>query len=110
MEQNYSLHDRLTMQVTKTLEVGDVISITKIQAIVDYLDPRTKEPRKAVVVSTNTGNYYLPNTIARAVVEMFDGGQEAEARAELEGKSFRCEEFIAKRFGTKGKTLVLLPD
>lgn len=110
-ERTFSLHDRLTMTITKTMNVGEIIKITKISSIIDYIDSRTKEARKAVVVETDKGEkYYLPSTIGKAIIEMFENGQEAEARAELEGKTFRCEEFIAKRYGTKGKTLSLIPD
>lgn len=107
-EKTYSLHDRLTMQVTKSFTVGEVVTIRVIDSIITYVDSRTKEERKAVVVDTDKGKYYLPNTIGHEVISMFENGHELEARSELEGNTFRCEEFVAKRYGTKGKTLVLV--
>lgn len=111
MATNYSLHDRLTMQQTHTLNVGDIIEIDKVDAIISYVDSKTKQQRQTVVVQATDGmNYYLPNTIGAAYIEMVNDGHEAEARAELEHKIFRCEEFIAKAFGTKGKTLAYVRD
>lgn len=109
MEKNFSLHDLLTMKVTRSLNVGDIIKVEKIDSVISYADSRTGEMRKAVVVIADNGNkYYLPNSIGRKVVELFDNGDEALARYEIEGHTFRCEEFVAKRFGTKGKTLSLV--
>lgn len=108
-KKSYSLHDRLTMQQTHTLNVGDVINIDHVDAVVTYTDSKTKQERRAVVVCDDNGaKYYLPNTIAGAYLDMVDGGDESEAKAELEGHTFRCEEFVAKQYGTKGKTLALM--
>ena len=110
-ERTFSLHERLRMTITKTLTVGEIIKISKIDAIISYIDSKTGELRRSVVVLNDRGEkYYLPSTIGKSVIEMFDNSEEAEARAELEGKTFRCEEFIANRYGTKGRTLSLIPD
>lgn len=111
MATNYSLHDRLTMQQTHTLNVGDVIEIDKVDAIITYTDSKTNKQRQAVVVLATDGmKYYLPNTIGQAYIEMVNDGHESEARGELEHKIFRCEEFVARSFGTKGKTLSYIRD
>lgn len=106
MEKTYSLHDRLRMSQTRSFEVGDVVSIAAFDGIIEYTDKKTGEKKRAVVVTDTIGQkWYLPNTIANAVCEMADSGNLAEAVVEFVGNTFRCEQFIAKRYGTKGKTL-----
>lgn len=102
----YSLKDRLEMQRTQQMQVGTIYNIMSVDRIVEFTDKKTGEIRKAVVVLCDDGAmYYLPNTIANAYLqEVAENGEEV-TKALFEGHSFRCEEFTAKRYGTKGKTI-----
>lgn len=106
MAKIYSLKDRLEMQRTQQMQVGQIYNIEKIDRIVEFVDKKTGESRKAVVVTCSDGaNYYMPNTIANSYLqEVAENGEEA-TNALFEGHSFRCEEFTARRYGTTGKTL-----
>lgn len=110
MEKKFSLHERLAMKQTLQMEIGNTYTINKIASIIDFVDTKTNEPRKAVVVECTDGNlYYLPNTIANAYLSALNEVDNPfEVNKELEGNTFKCVEFLAKRFNTKGKTLQLV--
>ena len=102
----YSLKDRLEMQRTQQMQVGTIYNITHVDRVVEFPDKKTGEIRRAVVVACDDGAmYYLPNTIANAYLQEVAENGEAATDALFEGHSFRCEEFTARSYGTKGKTL-----
>lgn len=106
-KKHYSLADRLSMQNTSSMEVGSIYHINKVEDPIEFTDSKTGEIRSAVVVVCDDGQYYLPNTIANAYIEERDEDP-FEASAALEGKTFKCVSFRAKKYGTTGKTLQLM--
>lgn len=106
-KKKYSLADRLAMQNTSSMEVGSIYHINKVNDPIEFTDSKTGEIRSAVVVDCDDGQYYLPNTIANAYIEESAENPFA-AREALEGKTFKCVSFKAKKYGTTGKTLQLM--
>lgn len=106
-KKHYSLSERLSMQNTSTMEVGSIYHINKVEDPIEFTDSKTGEIRSAVVVDCDDGQYYLPNTIANAYIEE-SAENPFEAREALEGKTFKCVSFRAKKYGTTGKTLQLM--
>ena len=96
-KKKYSLADRLAMQNTSSMEVGSIYHINKVEDPIEFTDSKTGEIRSAVVVDCDDGQYYLPNTIANAYIEESAENPFA-AREALEGKTFKCVSFRAKKY------------
>lgn len=103
-KKHYTLAERLAMQNTNQMEVGCLYHIIAVDSVIEFTDSKTGEIRQSVVVECDDGKYYLPNTIANSYIEEM-ATDEAGARAALEGKTFKCVSFKAKKYNTTGKTL-----
>ena len=106
-KKHYTLAERLAMQNTNQMEVGSDYHIKAVDSVIEFTDSKTGEIRKAVIVECDDGKYYLPNTIANSYLEEIET-DEAGARAALEGHTFKCVQFNARRYGTKGRTLQIV--
>lgn len=109
-KKNFTLAERLAMQNTQQMEIGNVYNIVKVDRVIEFADKKTGDLRRAVIVSCDDGSqYYLPNTIANSYLnELATAADPQTVNSIFEGHSFKCEAFTAKRFGTTGKTLHLL--
>lgn len=76
--------------------VGETYTVKSftITMIDDTMNPGKKRP--VVKLDTDKGLIFAPNTIARAIVESDEAGE--DIYSQIVGMTFRCKSFMSKRW------------
>ena len=79
--------------------VGEIYTVKgfTLDMIEDTMNPGKTRP--LVKLDTDKGVIFAPNTLAKAIKESADAGEDVEAQ--VIGQSFKCKEFFSKRWQKK---------
>ena len=101
-KRKYSFAEKMEMTHPNKMEVGRVYHILKVSDPYQYTNKKTGEVKIGITVTTDDGDYYLPDTVTQSMIE--DNGFEDNRKLLLEMEYIRCRSFKSK-YGTEGKSI-----
>ena len=97
----YSFIDKMNMTSANKMTVGTMYHVISVSDPYKYTNKQTGEMRDGITITTDTGDFYLPDTV---VVSMLESGFEESRKFLLDNPYIRCRSFRSK-FGTQGKSI-----
>ena len=100
-KKKYSFIEKMGMTHPEKMEVGSVYHVLKVSDPYKYANKETGEELTGITVTTDNGDYYLPDTVVKS---MIDGDFEENRKYLLNLGYIRCRKFKYK-YGTIGKSI-----
>ena len=100
-KKKYSFMEKLNMTSAHKMKVGEIYHIISVSDPYEYTNKTSGEIRTGVTVTTDIGDYYLPDTVVKSMIE---SGFEESRKFLLDNPYIRCRSFRSK-FGTNGKSI-----
>ena len=101
-KRKYSFREKMQMTHPEKMEVGSIYHVLKVSDPYKYTNKDTGEELTGITISTDNGDFYLPDTVVRSMIE--DNGFEENRKYLLEMEYIRCRKFKSK-YGTIGKSI-----
>lgn len=101
-QKKYTFMEKMNMTHPEKMTVGEIYHILKVSDLYTYVNKETGEERTGVTITTDNGDFYLPDTVVQSMLA--DPGFEENRKSLAELEYIRCRKFKSK-YGTMGKSI-----